>query len=84
MLLTVNIDKKPMIPMIKAAADFFFDSPTSMFYTGRVMDILFDGIPINCNSEDFQVKAVCSVFQSGEVKAVRPLGGNHFAFSLLV
>lgn len=47
------------------------------------MDILFDGIPIDCSSDEFQAKAVCSVFESGEVKAVRPISSTHYAFSLL-
>lgn len=47
------------------------------------MDILFDGIPIDCSSDEFQAKAVCSVFESGEIKAVRPINSTHYAFSLL-
>lgn len=83
MLLTLNVDKKPMLPMIKSAIDILFNNPQHVFYTGRVMDILFDGIPIDCSSDEFQAKAVCSVFESGEIKAVRPISSTHFAFSLL-
>lgn len=83
MLLTLNVDKKPMLPMIKSAIDILFNSPQHMYYTGRAMDILFDGIPIDCSSDEFQAKAVCSVFESGEVKAVRPISSTHYAFSLL-
>lgn len=54
-----------------------------MFWTGRVMDILFDGIPVDCsNTEEFQAKAVCGVFESGEVKAIQPYNETFFKFSL--
>lgn len=82
-LLTLNVNKKPFLPLVNSAIDILFNSPQHMFYTGRVMDILFDGIPIDCSSDKFQAQAVCSVLGTGEIKAVRPLNSTHFAFSLL-
>lgn len=82
-LLTLNVDKKPFLPLVNSAIDVLFNSPQHMYYTGRVMDILFDGIPIDCSSDKFQAQAVCSVLGTGEIKAVRPLNSTHYAFSLL-
>lgn len=82
-LLTLNVNKKPFLPIVNSAIEILFDSPQNMFYTGRVMDILFDGIPIDCSSDKFQAQAVCSVLGTGEIKAVRPLNSTHYAFSLL-
>lgn len=82
LILTTNVDKKPMLPIVVKAVDSLFHNPTDAFWTGRVMDALFDGIPIDCSGEEFQAKAVCSVFQSGEVKAVRVLNDTHYMFSL--
>lgn len=82
MIMTLNVDKKPMVPMVAGAIDTMFKNPKDMFWTGRVMDALFDGIPVDCSSDDFQAKAVCSVFQTGEVKAVQPVNATHFKFSL--
>lgn len=70
-----------MLPLIKEAVDILFHEPQHMFYTGRVMDILFDGIPINCTTDIFQAKAVCSVLESGEIKAVQPVGNGQYKFS---
>lgn len=83
MLMALNVDKKPMIPMVSAAIDTIFHEPKDMFWTGKVMDILFRGIPVDCsNTDDFQAKAVCGVLESGEVKAVQPHNDTHFSFSL--
>lgn len=83
MFLTVNVDRQPMLPMIKSAIDILFKTPKDMFWTGRVMDLLFDGIPIDCSDvEDFTAKAVCGVFEGGDVKAVQPINETHFSFSL--
>lgn len=84
MLMTLNVDKKPMIPMIAEAIEIMFHNPKTMFWTGKAMDALFWGIPIDCSQkeESFQVKAVCGVFASGEVDAIKPLNDTHFSFSL--
>lgn len=82
MALAVNVDKAPMLPLIVKAIDKLFHEPKDMFWTGRVMDILFDGITIDCSSDDFNAKAACSVFESGDVKAVRQIDENTFKFSL--
>lgn len=82
-LLTQNVNKKPFLPIVNSAIEILFNNPQHMFYTGRVMDILFDGIPIDCSSEKFQAQAVCSVLGSGEIKTIRSLNSTHYAFSLL-
>lgn len=46
------------------------------------MDYLFDGIEIDCTSEEFAAKATCSVFATGEVKAIQPLREDFYKFSL--
>lgn len=82
MVLAVNVDKKPMVSLVSKAIDHLFHEPKDMFWTGRVMDMLFDGVPIDCSSSDFNAKAVCSVFESGDVSAVRKHDDDTFMFSL--
>lgn len=82
MALAVNVDKKPMLPLVNGAINGIFHHPKHPFWTGRVMDYLFDGIEIDCTSEDFEAKATCSIFETGEVKAVQPLRENFYKFSL--
>lgn len=71
-----------MLGLADKAIKDLFHNPKDMFWTGRVMDVLFDGIPIDCSSENFEATATCSVFKSGEVAAIREHNDTHFAFSL--
>lgn len=82
MVLAVNVDKQPMIPLVGTAINSLFHEPKDMFWSGRVMDMLFDGVPIDCSSDDFNVQAVCSVFESGDIKAVRQVDEKHYMFSI--
>lgn len=82
MFLAINVDRKEFLSLVNIALDIIFNSPQHMFYTGRAMDILFDGIPIDCTSDAFQVQAVCGIFEGGEVKTVLPVDDEHYAFSL--
>lgn len=83
MALATNVDKKPMLPFVDKAINGIFHDPTDPFWTGRVMDYLFDGIEIDCTSEEFEAKATCSVFGSGDVKAVQPTDEeNVYKFSI--
>lgn len=82
MLLALNIDKKPMLPGIASAINDLFNNPTDPFFTGRIMDILYDGIPINCTSEEFNTVALCTMFSTGAQQAVRKVDDKHYAFSL--
>lgn len=81
MALAVNVDKKPMLPVIVSAVNHLFHNPADAFWTGRVMDLLYDGIPIDCSSDDFNAAAVCSIFESGDVSAIRRVDDTTYKFS---
>lgn len=42
--LTVNINKKGFLRMISEVIQTMFKKPTTPFWSGRAMDLLFDGI----------------------------------------
>lgn len=71
-----------MLPIIVKAVDEMFHQPKNIFWTGRAMDMLFDGVPIDCSSDEFEAKAACSIFEAGEVAAIKPHNDTHFSFSL--
>lgn len=83
MALTINVDRAPMLPLIAKAIGFLFHEPKSIFWTGKAMDMMFNGVPVDCTSSDFNAKATCSVFEGGEIKAVQPTDETDiFKFSL--
>lgn len=79
----MNVDRQGMLPLVAAAINEIFHHPKDAFWTGKAMDIMFDGIPLDCRSEDFNSKAVCSIFETGEAKQIEPDGEDRFKFSLL-
>lgn len=83
MALGVNVDRAGMLPLVAAAINDIFHNPKDPFWTGKAMDLMFDGLPLDCTSEDFNAKAVCSVFETGETQQIQPNGEDHFKFSVL-
>lgn len=80
MLLAVNVDKKPMLPMVQGVIKKIFHDPADAFYTGRVWDLLYGGVKVDCSSDDAMVAAVCLQFE-GE-QAFRKDENGELFFSL--
>lgn len=79
-LIATQRDKKPFLDMaINALTDIF--KPTTPFLTGHIMEILFDGIPIDCSSDSLPVKLLCTGLK--ERKGIRSINDTHLAFSAL-
>lgn len=81
MLLAANVDKKPFIPKLDGAIKNLFNNPADAFYTGRVMDVLFDGVSIDCTSQEDTTLAICT--QLDDMPSIRRIDENHLAFSIL-
>lgn len=83
MPLAVNVDKKPMLGMAAQALRAMFHDPATPFWTGRAMDLLFDGLDIDCSSTDFAAQGTCAVLASGEVQSVRVINETSLKMSLM-
>lgn len=55
--------------------------PTSPFLAARAMDILFDGVGIDCSSEEFEAVSFCSVMSNQ--KAIKVVNATYLLFSIL-
>lgn len=80
MLMAVNVDKQPMLPTIGEVVNNMFHNPVDAFFTGKAMDILFNGIPIDCSSDHKITAAVCLSFE--ENASMRKVDDKTYAFSL--
>lgn len=83
MALSVNIDKKPMLDLVGQSIKQIFKDPKTPFWTGRVMDLLYDGIEIDCSSTEFAAQATCSVLGSGDVKSIKIVNEELFKLSMM-
>lgn len=83
MALGVNVDRDGMLPLVATAINEILHNPKDAFWTGKAMDLMFDGIPLDCTSDDFNSRAVCALFEGGESPAIQPNGEDHFIFSMM-
>lgn len=80
-MIATKRDQAPLLPMAIIGINQIFEQPSTPFLTASAWDIMFGGIPFNCEQEAFQAQAVCSVLQEnlGETAVVND---THLAFSL--
>lgn len=71
-----------MIPLVKQAMNDLFHNPADAFWTGSPMDIFFNGIMMDCSSDNFNTRAICSVFETGEQPQIQKVNDETFKFSL--
>lgn len=77
--MAINYDKEPMLPSVVEVLNNMFHNPTDAFYTGRAMDVMFNGIPIDCSSDDKITAAVCLTFDDNP--SMRKIDDFHYSFS---
>lgn len=80
-LLAANVDKPVMIPRIENGIKNLLHNPSDAFYTGRVMDILFNGLQVDCTNNETFTAAICGNLESQPLQ-VRRIDKNYLNFSL--
>lgn len=80
MFLATNVDKQPLLPQVDSAIKNLFNNPSDAFYTGRIMDLLFDGVLMDCSSSDQITGALCLTFE--DTPGFRRVNDTHLTFSL--
>lgn len=81
MVNTVARTKPGMLTLVSKAINSIYKTPDSIFVTAKAMDILFDGVVINCGVKDFAGKAVCT--QLKESPDLRHVTDDDLAFSFM-
>lgn len=81
-ILAINTDRQDLLSFIHKAANGVLHNPQDIFFTGRLWDLLYDGIILDCSSDEFEVTAACSEFDSGDYGEIRRINETAFSFSL--
>lgn len=60
-----------------------FHEPKDVFWTGKVIDLLFNGIEIDCNSTEPLAKVTCNQIRRAKNPTIQPMENKRLKFSLL-
>lgn len=80
--MTVHFEIREFIHVAKTAIKEIFHEPTDVFWTGRVMDLLFHGIQIDCDVTNSMAKIVCEEIQERNVQTFKQLDNGKMMFSV--
>lgn len=81
MYLASSIDRQAMLSRIEGGINNIFHNPTDAFYTGRALELLFDGIELDCSSKDTYTAAICA--HIAEDKTIKIIDDDHLAFAVM-
>lgn len=74
--LKIDKEREQMLPLIAQGLDSLFDNPRTIFWSGRAMDFMFDGIFINCSKREFHARLVCSYLDQNPINKLTSQEGN--------
>ncbi|XP_063708646.1 sensory neuron membrane protein 1-like [Culicoides brevitarsis] len=79
-LIVTKRESDTLLPMVIEGLDAILHNPTTPFLTASVMDILFNGVPLDCTGEVFSAEAICAkLVNDGGLPKINE---THVAFSL--
>lgn len=81
MVLGTNVERAAILPIVNNAVNAIFHEPKDIFTTSRAMDLLFDGISIDCSSQHVAAVGACNVMDT-QAKSIRRINETTLAFSL--
>lgn len=79
-LLAASIDKPVMLPRIEQAIKNVLHNPSDVFYTGKFMDLFFNGIEADCTVKETFTAALCANLEDQPFSVGR-IDENHLKFS---
>lgn len=81
--LAVQAEHKQFMHVAIAAINAMFHKPSDAFWTGRAMDLIFDGINIDCSSKDPLVRIACKEIDRNGGATIIRANETTFKFSML-
>lgn len=81
--LAVHFQYRQFLNVAKTAIKEIFHEPTDVFLTLRAMDLLIDGIEIDCDTNVPMAKLACNEIRRAKNPAIQPFEGKKLRFSVL-
>ncbi|XP_014214799.1 sensory neuron membrane protein 1-like isoform X2 [Copidosoma floridanum] len=82
MVMTIVREKASMIPLVSKAVDSIFKNPDNVFVRVKAMDVIVNGLPIDCTVKDLAGSAVCSEIKKNSDELMKD-DEDMFRFSLI-
>lgn len=82
MAMSIKRERPELLEFINNAINGLLHDPKNIFFSGRLFDLLFSGIYLDCSSEHFEVSGVCSELGSDDHAEVTVLNETTYSFAL--
>lgn len=79
----VHFELQQFMHVAVAAINELFDEPKDVFWTGKAIDLLFNGIEIDCNVTNPLTKIACREIKKRKYPSFKHLDNNKFLFSMV-
>lgn len=80
--MTVHFEFRQFMRVAKSAIKEIFHEPTDVFWTGRAMDLMFDGIQIDCDVDKAMAQVACDEIRDRKDPQFRLLENGKMIFSM--
>lgn len=81
--LTVHFEFRQFLHVASTAIKEIFHEPKDAFWTGKAMDLLFNGIDIDCSTTNPLAKLACSEIRKSKNQMIQKVNRTQMKFSIL-
>lgn len=81
--MAVHFEFRQFMHVAVAAIKELFNEPTDVFWTGKAMDLLFNGIEIDCNTTEPLAKITCNQIRKSGNPTIQSMDNKRIKFSIL-
>lgn len=78
----MHFEFRQFMRVAKSAIKEIFHEPTDVFWTGRAMDLMFDGIQIDCDVDKAMAQVACDEIRDRKDPHFRMLDNGKMMFSM--
>lgn len=81
--LTVHFEYRQFLHVASTAIKEIFHGPADAFWTGKAMDLLYNGIEIDCSTKHPLAKLACNEIRKNKNPMIQKMNRTQMKFSIL-